>query len=160
MIKEMRIMITAWVRSIYDSLKVMVLMMLVWTIFSIFGMNLYQDKLHFCQHSMNFGVNKNQCQAMGLSWINYEYNFDNVLNSLPTLFIVYSFDKWGEIMQIGYNSVAVDQGPLPLYNYPLTFLFYVLYIFFGSILFIGITNSMISNNFKNNNKKLQNKCLN
>ena len=97
---------------------------------------------------------------MGLSWINYEYNFDNVLNSLPTLFIVYSFDKWGEIMQIGYNSVAVDQGPLPLYNYPLTFLFYVLYIFFGSILFIGITNSMISNNFKNNNKKLQNKCLN
>ena len=100
---------------------------------------------------MNFGVNKEDCDRMNLSWINYEYNFDNVLNSLPTLFIVYSFDKWGEIMQVGYNSVAVDYGPQPLFNYPLTFIFYIFYILFGCILFVGITNSVLANNFRTNN---------
>ena len=35
---------------------------------------------------------------MGLNWFNYPFNFDNIENSLGTLFVISTLDLWGEIM--------------------------------------------------------------
>lgn len=62
---------------------------------------MYQGNLGFCDHKMNFYVSKQDCEG---EWIEYRHNFDNILEALPTLFLISTLDGWGEHFQICFNS--------------------------------------------------------
>lgn len=47
---------------------------------------------------MEFGINKIECEDEGRKWINYKHNFDNITIAIPTLFVVSTFDGWGEVL--------------------------------------------------------------
>ena len=44
----MKLMMDALIMSLYDILKVVFVMLLVWFIFAIFGITLYRKKLGYC----------------------------------------------------------------------------------------------------------------
>lgn len=50
----------ALVMSIKEILNILGVLLLVWLIFAIFGMNLYRNKLGFCEDQMNFKVSKKE----------------------------------------------------------------------------------------------------
>lgn len=53
---------------------------------------------------MQFDVNFTRCLEMNKTWVNYRHNFDNITIALPTLFVISTFDYWGEIMAIAESS--------------------------------------------------------
>ena len=69
-----------------------------WLIFAIFGIALFANKFGFCESYINFNIGKNECNLMGKEWVNNYHNFDNILNSISTLFVISTLDTWGEIM--------------------------------------------------------------
>lgn len=60
---------------------------------------------------MNFGVSIDSCAQNNGTWITYKHNYDNITQALPTLFVVSSFDGWGAILQLSFNSQPQDIGP-------------------------------------------------
>jgi hypothetical protein len=65
---------------------------------------------------MSFYISKKMCIEQNRSWIDYKHNFNNITEAIPTLFIISSFDGWGEIMQITWNSQIETIGPVPYNN--------------------------------------------
>ena len=47
---------------------------------------------------MAFEVNRMTCLNENKTWINYKHNFDNITFAIPTLFVISTFDGWGEIL--------------------------------------------------------------
>ena len=127
-----------------------------WLIFAILGMALFAHKFGYCESVMNFHVGKQECSLMGKSWQNAYHNFDDVFNSISSLFVISTLDVWGEIMQVSYNSAGSDTGPKMFNNLPLTFVFFFLFIFVGAYFFIGLLTGILFVNFKQESKKLAN----
>jgi len=48
----------AMAMSLKEILNILGVLILVWLIFAIFGLNLYRNKLGFCNDQMNFNVTK------------------------------------------------------------------------------------------------------
>lgn len=67
---------------------------MVWLIFAIFGVIIYKDKMGYCEHPLNFGINKEECIKEGNPWIIHLYNFDNLGNAMLTLFRITACDEW------------------------------------------------------------------
>lgn len=42
--------------------------------------------------------------SLNKKWIIFESNFDNILNTLLTLFIISTLDGWCDVMSIAINS--------------------------------------------------------
>ena len=82
-----------------------------WLIFAMFGMALFAKKFGYCESEMNFEISKEECGLMGKQWINSYHNFDDVINSISSLFVIATLDVWGEIMQISYNGQVEQIGP-------------------------------------------------
>jgi len=76
-------------------------------------------------------------------WINSQFNFDNLMQALITLFVLASKDGWVNIMYSGIDAVGVDKQPIENYNewmllYFISFLllvgFFVLNMFVGVVI--------------------------
>lgn len=47
---------------------------------------------------MEFYISKKECNNENKTWVTYKHNFDNITAAIPTLFVVSTFDGWGEIL--------------------------------------------------------------
>ena len=74
-------------------------------------------------------------------WINAVYNYDNLFNSLFTLFIVSTKDGWVDVMYNGIDAVGVDMQPQENHNEYMAF-FFIIYLlvvgFFVVNMFVGV----------------------
>ncbi|XP_062855053.1 calcium channel, voltage-dependent, L type, alpha 1S subunit, b [Trichomycterus rosablanca] len=73
-------------------------------------------------------------------WVNYDFNFDNVLKAMLALFTVSTFEGWPELLYKAIDSDAEDRGPV--YNNRVNIsMFFVIYIiiiaFFMMNIFVG-----------------------
>ena len=69
-------------------------------------------------------------------------NFDNILRGMLTLFVLSTLEGWPDYM-IFFMDAGDDENSAPIINNnPYTFIFFVVFIFVGSLfllnLFIGI----------------------
>ena len=106
----------ALIQSLYDILSVLLVVLMVWMIFGVFGIALYRNQFGFCESKMNFYVSRARCLDEKRTWVEFKHNFDNITEAIPTLFVISSFDGWGEIMQITWNSQVDTIGPEPYNN--------------------------------------------
>lgn len=116
MFKSLKELNEALARSMKDFLNIMIVELMVWFIFAIFGVIIYKNKLQYCEYPLNFYVNQDECISQGLNWVNYVHNFDNIFNAIATLYVISTGDGWGLTFQICYNSNSADIGPSPLVN--------------------------------------------
>ncbi|CAD8121632.1 unnamed protein product [Paramecium sonneborni] len=142
-------------RSLADIWNVLITMLSVWIIFGVYGIILYEQQFGFCEEKMEFYINKKECLEMNRTWINYKHNFDNITIAIPTLFVVSTFDGWGEIMQISENSQNPNIGPEPFNSYIHTYFFFISFCFIGSMFFLSLFTGVLYSNLKANQSKIE-----
>ncbi|CAD8124288.1 unnamed protein product [Paramecium sonneborni] len=146
-------------KSLVDLMNILFVQIMVWLIFAIFGVMLYKDKMSYCQHPLNFGINKQKCLEQGEEWINNLYNFDNMGNAMLALYRMTACDDWVYIMQICLNSRGEDKGPILYDNRWVTLIYFMLFILVGVLFFLGFFAGILFINFQTYKTKLQKQIL-
>lgn len=86
--------------SLSPILNVIIVIILIWLMFGILGLNLMRGKLGYCEGVSNvYGINKQFCTVnLKKEWKIYDTNFENIHNALITLFISTTLENWPSIM--------------------------------------------------------------
>lgn len=90
----MKIIISSLAQSMCGILNVMIIIVCVFIMFGILGINLLQNKLNFCnsiQYTVGdygpYNVDQAGCIAQGGAWTTHFINFDNIVNSLLSMYV-------------------------------------------------------------------------
>ncbi|CAD8054707.1 unnamed protein product [Paramecium primaurelia] len=145
----------ALAQSLLDMLKILLTLISVWIMFGVFGIILYESQFGFCDDKMQFNVNQQECIENDRKWINYKHNFDNITIALPTLFVVSTFDGWGEIMQVAENSRQSILGPAPFASYLSTYAYFISFCFIGSMFFLSFFTGTLFSKLRVNQQKIE-----
>ncbi|CAD8186158.1 unnamed protein product [Paramecium octaurelia] len=136
--RSMKIIVSALLQSADGILNVAIVIILVWMMFAIIGINFAKGKLYYCDMGdgvMHY-VTKEQCEG---AWRIYDSNFENIFSGMLTLFCLSTLLDWPD--QLLYFKDGTENG-LVKDSSPEFFLFFLTFILIGSILlnnlFIGV----------------------
>lgn len=90
--------VAALFESIGSIVNVSVIVMIIWLMFAIYGMNTYMGMFFYCSVDKYKYGTKWTCEDNGGEWLRFDANFDNIGQSMITLFIVASLEGWPDIM--------------------------------------------------------------
>ena len=144
--ENLRIVVSSLIESIGGIINVIIVILMVWIMFGILGINLMSKRMGYCYMKDDpsfdiFGVSKTSCLSQGGTWETYGWNFDNIFNALITLFILSSLEGWPNIMYTAMNGDVEENGPSLKANYYI-FIYFILFILVGSLflmnLFVGV----------------------
>jgi hypothetical protein len=137
-------------RIVFDALHnclptvgaVLAVTMLVWLTFGLFGMGLFMGKFYSCTGGDGYEMlSMVECAKIGGQWVNPPYNFDNIVQSMRTLFICSTMEGWVDAMHSGMDVTSVGEAPVRNSSYG-NFLYFWLFVILGSFfvtnLFIGV----------------------
>ncbi len=120
--------------NLYNSFSaignVLIIILLYFLIFAILGVSFLRNRMNYCADDTDavlFDVNKADCLARSLSWKTYDWNFDNVISSLVTLFVVSFLDNWQVIMFSAANSSDNNGGAI-YRNIPAIFIYFIAFV--------------------------------
>ena len=108
---SMRVVVKALFQSILALLNVMIVILIIWLLFAILGVSLFGGKFYSCENRAL--ETQFECEEYGYTWVKAYANFDNVLESMLTLWIVSSLEGWPDIM---YDAVEAT-GPYSAYYF-------------------------------------------
>ncbi len=66
----MKLLVSALLESVSGIFNVIIVVVMIWMMFAILGINLLKDKLGYCDVSNIYLYNKADCLANGFSWKN------------------------------------------------------------------------------------------
>lgn len=110
----MKLIVAALFESVGAIANVVVVVVAVWTMFAIFGMNLFAGKFYYCNNngSTDFSyIEMYSCEAAGYIWAPWHENFDNMLQAILCLFSEASTESWPDVMLRSINASNVNVGP-------------------------------------------------
>ncbi|MCI4380806.1 hypothetical protein PGIGA_G00244170 [Pangasianodon gigas] len=133
--------------------NIILVTMLLNFMFACIGVQLFKGKFYSCTDPLK--LTEVECQGNYVhhvqntlhdievrrrEWVNSDFNFDNVLNAMLTLYTVSTFEGWPELLYRAIDSDAEDKGPV--YNNRVDIsVFFIIYIiiiaFFMMNIFVG-----------------------
>uniref|UniRef100_A0A8C4YN39 Sodium channel protein n=1 Tax=Gopherus evgoodei TaxID=1825980 RepID=A0A8C4YN39_9SAUR len=160
----MRVVVNALVGAIPSIMNVVLVCLIFWLIFSIMGVNLFAGKFGKCvnlteeKSEINNSIkNKLDCTTYNdtqkIYWINVKVNFDNVGSGYLALLQVATFKGWTDIMYAAVDSRGVEKQPKKDNN-PYMYLYFVVFIIFGSFFTLNLFVGVIIDNFNQQKKKI------
>nr|DBA19794.1 TPA: hypothetical protein GDO54_015571 [Pyxicephalus adspersus] len=160
----MRVVVNALIGAIPSIMNVLLVCLIFWLIFSIMGVNLFAGKYYHCVNTTT-GVmfpitqveNQSDCFRLmkaneSARWKNVKVNFDNVGAGYLALLQVATFKGWMDIMYAAVDSRKLQEQPKyedNLYMY----LYFVIFIIFGSFFTLNLFIGVIIDNFNQQKKK-------
>ncbi|KAI8484970.1 hypothetical protein Bbelb_373770 [Branchiostoma belcheri] len=142
------VVVNALVKAIPSIMNVLMVCLVFWLIFAIMGVQLFGGQFFKCVDEnnkrlpINITDNKEECLMKNYTWINSKINFDNA-----------TFKGWIEIMADAVDVRGVGMQPdreTSLYFY----LYFVVFIIFGSFFTLNLFIGVIIDNFN-----AQKKCM-
>ncbi|NXT62069.1 SCN5A protein, partial [Chaetops frenatus] len=160
----MRVVVNALLGAIPSIMNVLLVCLIFWLIFSIMGVNLFAGKFGKCVNmtdensELNIQIeNKTQCEANNntgkIFWVNVKVNFDNVGSGYLALLQVATFKGWMDIMYAAVDSREKDDQP-KMENNLYMYLYFVIFIIFGSFFTLNLFVGVIIDNFNQQKKKI------
>uniref|UniRef100_A0A8C3YVW1 Sodium channel protein n=1 Tax=Catagonus wagneri TaxID=51154 RepID=A0A8C3YVW1_9CETA len=157
----MKVIVYALIGAIPAILNVLLVCLIFWLVFCILGVNLFSGKFGRCVNVtdansvINYSLvtNRTQCESENLSWIPPSVNFDNVGMAYLALLQVATFKGWMDIMYAAVDSTEEGQQPRFEAN-PGMYLYFVVFIIFGSFFTLNLFIGVIIDNFNQQQKKL------
>ena len=135
----MRIVVNALLESMIAILNVLIVIGMVWVMFAILGQNLMKDKMGRCNlpkvNNFDFyGISKDACANIpGSSWQNAYWNFDDISQSLVTLYVLSTLEGWPTML--GSALDANDPAVGPIFNNSSTnAVFFIVFILLGNLI--------------------------
>ena len=102
---HMHLISSSLIKSLPNIGKLLVFFTIFLYVFSLFAMKYLKGQLYVCDLLFESGEsemfeinNKNDCFDYGGNWINKDYNYDNILRSFFTLFVISSSEGWSNLM--------------------------------------------------------------
>uniref|UniRef100_A0A8D2DS21 Sodium channel protein n=1 Tax=Sciurus vulgaris TaxID=55149 RepID=A0A8D2DS21_SCIVU len=154
----MKVVVNALIGAIPAILNVLLVCLIFWLIFCILGVNFFSGHFGRCisgkdkNKYLNFIYNKSQCNET-YHWVNLEVNFDNVGIAYLALLQVATYKGWLDIMNAAVDSKGVNKQPAFEAN-PYMYLYFVVFIIFGSFFTLNLFIGVIIDNFNQQQKKL------
>ncbi|BFZ07043.1 hypothetical protein BsWGS_10081 [Bradybaena similaris] len=153
----MRVVVNALFKAIPSICNVLLVCLVFWLIFGIMGVQLFKGKYHACFNGTDRCTveevpNRTVCYMKGLNWTNAKINFDNVLTAYLSLFQVATYKGWIDIMNNAIDSTEIDLQPYREAN-AYYYLYFVLFIVFGSFFTLNLFIGVIIENFNSQKKK-------
>ena len=143
---SMRILINALLASIVGVANVIIVILMIFIMFSILGSNLMKDKMGYCYSSSDgsfdyFKVSRQACTityagAAGENtvWRVWWWNWDNLVQGMVTLYVLATEEGWPVIMSNGIDASDDSIGPL-YQNSVINSIFYMIFMMLGRLMF-------------------------
>jgi hypothetical protein len=139
----MRVIVNSLLGVLGPLLNVTLVMMLVWLIFAILGMNFLGGKLGYCDIDNYYGVSKEQCEQLGQRWRRAFWNFDNIGESFVTLFVLVSMEGWPALVASSLD-IGDSETSGPIYNNnPWIMIYYLAFILIGAMFLMDLFTGVI-----------------
>ena len=145
--RNMKIVVNALLESLIALMNVFIVILMVWVMFGILGSNLMQDQMGKCVVGGDGDFNYyriNQVDCIGIyggTWKNAFWNFDNISESLVTLFVLSNGEGWPNVLSDALDANDSTEGPIFM-NSSTNGLFIIVFILVGTIflmnLFVGV----------------------
>ena len=91
---NMKILVAALLRSFGPLCSTLVMVVVVWLMFSIVGVFFFAGKFQYCSINTYTTPTPELCIANNGSWRTYDHNFDNSINGLIYLFELTTQENW------------------------------------------------------------------
>ncbi len=90
--------VAALFESVGSIVNVSFIVMIIWLMFAIYGMNTYMGMFFYCSEQPYRFNTKWVCERNGGTWMKFDSNFDDIGQAMMTLFIIASLEGWPDIM--------------------------------------------------------------
>merc|ERR1719195_414713 len=90
-------------------------------------------------------------------WTRNEFNYDNVLKAMLTLFVVATFEGWPGILYVSIDSNTEDIGPIHNFR-PIVAVFYFIYIIIIAFFMVNIFVGFVIVTFQNEGESAYKNC--
>ena len=134
---HMQIMLKALLKSMGAICNIIVIILVIFLMFSIVGVSFFAGKFQYCTVGLYENSNKTQCEQAGGNWRVYDHNFDNAINGLIYLFELSTQENWPITVYQAIDCTDIDQGPKPQASWYYAY-YYVVFLFFGSMFFLNL----------------------
>ena len=95
---QLKMIVAALFESVGSIVNVSVIVMIVWLMFAIYGMNTFMGMFFYCSEDKFINNTEWVCEDKGGKWLKYDSNFDDIGQAMMTLFITASLEGWPDIM--------------------------------------------------------------
>ena len=106
--QNLKKIVQSLINAIPDIFNVLIISCLFFMLFGILGVNYFKGAFYSCSFAdsdYTFSVDtKLECLNYGGTWTNENYNFDNILNAMLTLFEMSTTEGWVEVMWSGVDA--------------------------------------------------------
>lgn len=128
--------VAALFESVGSIINVSFVVLIIWLMFAIYGMNTYMGMFFYCSKDKYRLNTQWVCEDHGGEWLRFDSNFDNIGEAMMTLFIVSSLEGWPDIMYQAIDITKVDNGPKYEASTGQMF-FFIFFILIGSFFFLN-----------------------
>ncbi|XP_027788006.2 sodium channel protein type 11 subunit alpha [Marmota flaviventris] len=155
----MKVVVNALIGAIPAILNVLLVCLIFWLIFCILGVNFFSGHFGRCIRGKDKSKylpnveNRSQCNECNETWVNLDVNFDNVGIAYLALLQVATYKGWLDIMEAAVDSRGEEKQPA-FEAKPLMYLYFVVFIIFGSFFTLNLFIGVIIDNFNQQQKKI------
>lgn len=156
----LKIAVISLINAIPQIINALVIALLFYVLFAIFATTYFKGRFFSCLTDNiedivdpSEIISKWDCLNVGGDWINSVLNFDNVLQSLASLFVLSSTEGWGDIMYQGVDAVDIDLNPQEDNNTAWAF-FFMSFMIIGSLFMLNLFVSIVVNTYYGEKEKL------
>ena len=107
----LKMVIVALFDSVGSIFNVVIVVLIVWLMFAILGVNLFAGKFFYCTEMTYFTETEQECINRGGEWLNAKATFDDVGSAMLTLFGVSTLEGWPNVLSQAVTATEVDRGP-------------------------------------------------
>ncbi|CAD8151145.1 unnamed protein product [Paramecium pentaurelia] len=149
--EDLKMSINALFNSLSQMMNIALVCLIFFLLFGIFGVTQFKGAYYYCD--IQEVDDKLECFDKGGSWSNKNFNFDNVLNAMITLFVISTTEGWINLMSDGIDSRGINLNPKENYAYGWAF-YFVFFIIVGSFFIINLFAGVIVEAFQSEKDRL------
>lgn len=158
--EELQIVINCLLKSLKGVISVVLISMIFFFTFGIFGTNIFKGAFYSCDTSniptelQSLIQTKWDCLDYGGDWVNADQNFDQIFKSMALLFQLSTCEGWVELMFFGTDAVGHDYVPQEKYN-QLWALYFVLFLIVSTFFILNLFAGIVCESFNRERDNLR-----
>eukprot|EP00112_Aurelia_sp_Birch-Aquarium-sp1_P018408 Seg4389.2 transcript_id=Seg4389.2/GoldUCD/mRNA.D3Y31 product="Voltage-dependent calcium channel type A subunit alpha-1" protein_id=Seg4389.2/GoldUCD/D3Y31 len=168
--KKLKAVFQCMIFSLKNVINILVITIMFLFVFSAMGVQLFVGKFFYCNDKSKLtpqecigkyityeNFDYDQPTIKTRKWLRYDWNFDNVLNAMSTLFTSSTGEGWPAVMFNAIDATALDRGPIEN-NKPEVALFFIFFVIILSFFFLNIFVALIILTFQEEGAKEEGDC--
>eukprot|EP00997_Jenningsia_sp_PLL12_P005531 NODE_214_length_2144_cov_113.600000_g183_i0.p1 GENE.NODE_214_length_2144_cov_113.600000_g183_i0~~NODE_214_length_2144_cov_113.600000_g183_i0.p1 ORF type:complete len:701 (-),score=216.14 NODE_214_length_2144_cov_113.600000_g183_i0:42-2048(-) len=122
----------------------LIVMMFIWLVFGILGVQLFKGHYYYCDGDEKLGLRP--CEDAGHDWKQYDFHFDHIAAAMLTLVVVSIGEGWSSIMWNGIDSTGTTTAPRQNAK-PLVALYFVFFVLFAGFFAMNLFTGLLIDEF-------------